>query len=289
MRNLKKKSAEKAQKQTPAQPVALTVLIGDTHCFSQFGLCPENFEDQNGFAYAPRSETLRDTWQCWLDATGPRLEALTRGDPFNIIFMGDMIEGNHHRTLEIGSPDEGLHLKMAEQVLRPIRDKARKAFMIRGTECHTKNYEHVLGEALRCERDPETGLFCFDTLFLEQYGCLIMAKHHMPTSGREWTAASGLGIHAAQGQLSRQRVAHPVPKVIISAHRHVPGVFDAQGVMVVCTPSWQRMTRHAHKVVPMSVSTIGMIVLDWRGRRWGDEPGHHKFFYPPKAPTILQG
>jgi len=251
--------------------VRLLVVLSDTHTGSSIAPFPQQcISDGMLVGHGPIQEWL---WSCWTDLTERWLPDITGSEPYNVIHNGDAVEGHHHGTAQVFSPEVSHHANAACEMLRPIFAGAMKRWFIRGTGAHVGNtIESTLGKNLKCEADPSTGMHAAHHWLLKFNGSLCSFRHHMSTTGRVNLEPSGLGIHLGNEQLGCARAGHPVPQVVVRGHRHRYGLYsDGQAMFVAC-PSMQLLTDYGEKVAPAAIPTIGAWVLDARGKRPGELP-----------------
>jgi hypothetical protein len=118
------------------------------------------------------------------------------------------------------------------------------------------------------------------------HGCLVEAKHHMPVTGRAYLEASAMSIAMGNRRLNCLRAGHRVPQVFLRGHRHCGGSYsDGVGLFAV-TGAWQLLTRHGHKVVPDSLPSPTVLILDWRGKAHGELPQVHEIKFQLPQPEI---
>ena len=245
------------------------VAVGDIHCGSTWGLCPPNFAllDGPSVTLSPFQQTLWGLWNRWIEE---EIDPLPDG--YTVVFMGDATEGAHHRTTQIISPDLGDHFNCAIEVLGRIMKRAGKIYFILGTECHTHTMEAGLGRhfgAVRCPLTPAMAAWNRLDLAYDDGGdgSFIRFVHHMPTSAREWTSATGLGTNIADHQLVMAQAGASIPRVVVSGHRHKYGVYENGDSMSIAMPCWQGLTRHGHKVVPAAITKVGGVVFNFDRRK----------------------
>lgn len=262
----------------------LIVAVADIHCGSTYGLMPPGFTtlEGNEILHNPIQRWL---WQCWTDATTRWLPTILRGDPYALVVNGDAMEGNHHGTREIVSPETGDHFTAAEAVLKPLADAAEKTFLVEGTDCHVGNHEHGLAKNLKATKDPDSQKPAWPILTLIAAGCRYRFQHHISTTGRTYLEASGLGIYLGNEQLEAAKNGEPFTQVLCCAHRHRYGEFrDASGLSIVIPP-WQMLTKHGRKGVPSARTRPGIVVFDHRGLPDGSLPMTHSQTYRAPTPT----
>jgi len=238
----------------------LVFAISDLHCGSTVGLLPPRFQTLEG-QKVDQNVIQQWLWKCWLEANKWILD-LAKGQPFALIVNGDAIEGNHHRTTQIISPDIGDHIEAALQVLRPLVAKASATFIVRGTECHTGNAEIAIGKALKCRVNAENGLPIWDRLTLDVKGIRYVFRHHIGTTMRRGLAATQLSVNLAEEQLEAANADEKIPRVLVCSHRHKYGQYQDDGGICVVTPPWQGLTRFAHKVVSQARTSPGLVCFD---------------------------
>jgi len=263
------------------RPTKLLVLISDIHGGSTQSLLPPGFENHEGNPIG-QNAVQRWLWSCWL-AAQKFADEVTGDDPFALLINGDAVEGNHHRTTQVISPEIGDHIRCAEQVLEHFTKRAARTFVVRGTECHTGDAEKAIGKALGAERHPATGAHAADAWDLEIMGVRINARHHCSATSRRWLESGEYSRFLINEQAEAIRNGERPPEICIRSHRHRGGHFLDGGGLALVTPAWQALTRHAHKVVPSARTQPGIQILDWRNRGHGELPEVHWRSY--KAPA----
>lgn len=256
------------------------LLLSDLHIGSTVGLWPTGFVSNEGFTIG-QNKFQAWLWECWQDML-KWTEKVVGDATFEIVLNGDLVEGIHHRTLQVMSADVGDQTTAVMDVLGHLTGKADKIHVIKGTECHTRNDEIRIGRALNASKDPQTGQHAWDSLDIELNGCLINFAHHISTTVRPYLEASAHSIALGAMSMTRARVGKPVPSVICRAHRHRHGIWTDGNQASVITGAWQGLTRHAYKVVPDAVPQPSAIIIDARTTDKGDLPLFHQRLYTPK-------
>lgn len=267
--------------------IRLLVILSDLHAGSTVALMPPSFETLEGqtIEQSPMQKWL---WECWLKCN-KWIDGIVGKDPHALVLNGDMIEGIHHHSKQVFSPDTNDHVEAAIHILRDRATKAASSFVIRGTECHTSNTEIVIGKALKLAVNEDTGLPAWDKLFLDVAGVRCVFQHHITTSVRPWTEGTGLASQAASEKLEAIDNDEIAPRVICCAHRHKYGQFSNGRTLTIVSPPWQMLTRHGHKVVGHARTKPGAYILDWRGVENGSLPKVHEILFNaphPKAITL---
>lgn len=254
----------------------INLIVSDTHCGSDVGLLPEHVEltdgQTTGYGKNPWQKWL---WQTWLETSEKMLKAIGK-DPFILTLTGDLIEGVHHRATEIVAVKLMDHLAIARAALKELVERAEKVHVIRGTECHTNDFESIFAADIGSKK-------AHDFLQYSINGVLIDARHHMPVTGRLHLEASALGIIAANNRSNAVRAGHKPARVFLRGHRHVAGHYSDGESLVICTGAWQGLTRHGKKVVSDSIPRPSMCLLDFRQTAKGELPmPRHIVCNPPQ-------
>jgi hypothetical protein len=239
------------------------LFVGDNHVGSVHAQMPRDCVtlEGNKILPGPRQAFIMDLWDKFMEW----VVYVKGNDRMAVVFMGDHMEGAHHGTKEIWSPDPSDHTAMAERLLAPLADLCEKRAMLFGTECHTHNAEAKLAWALGCAPDPHTGKTAWEELDLniEGHG-KFRCTHHIGTSSREWTASTPPTAALSQARLACVDADHTPPKSMAAGHRHRMDLIRTPGGGIsFSTPSWQGLTRHGRKVVTHSRSGVGSIIMDF--------------------------
>ena len=231
------------------------LCLSDLHCGSTVSLFPPNFKTSEGYLVGHNSLTGW-IWECWRDVLRYTRE-LAKTHKVNVLVNGDLIEGDHHHTVEIWSRDMADHADAAYQSLYPLAEIAERFVVVRGTECHTEKYETGIAEALGGE--------CYANWEETIGGTRVRVFHHMPATAKESSKANGLGTELANQQLAACRAGHQMPRLLIMAHRHVYGWYDDGDQASMATHAWQTLTRYGDRVVRSNNVHIGATLLRFDG------------------------
>jgi len=262
-------------------------LLGDLHVGGTGALMPPNFRTLQGvtLGQSPAQEFLWDCWELMLK----QLYHHVGKDAFSLVLMGDLIEGNHHRTKEIASVEESDHFRAAVHILKPLAKRAHSTFVIEGTECHTHEYETAIGEKIGARVNPETGLPVFGRLALDVCGVRMVARHHMPTSTRSYMESTPMAPMMGNEIIECTRRGETPPRVLAMAHSHKARNYTDGTHLTLVSHAWQMLTRHGRKVVPSASVRPGVWILDWRGLPNGSLPHPYEYAYqaPPQTACTL--
>lgn len=264
--------------------IDFAVVVSDLHSGSSYGLMPSSFVTKEGQKIQPNA-FQRWLLACWQDFWAFSY-ATVKGHKWAAIINGDAIEGIHHRSLEIVSPDILDHAQMAVNLLEPVAERADHIVMVEGTECHTNGSEHKIGDklkAVKCIYGGGQEARAWPQVYLEVNGCEGVIRHHIGTTTRPYLEATQLGVQMNVDRLEAVRSGRPVPSFLISAHRHQYGQFDDGCGVSVVTPPWQGLTRHGRKVVPAARTQVGGVILDFRDAGPDEPPAVLRRIYRPRV------
>ena len=255
----------------------VVMVLSDLHVGSTVGLWPKDFTSNEGNLIG-QNKFQEWLWECWEDMLVWAQKTIGK-EPFDLVLNGDLVDGIHHRTLQVMTPDVGDQTDAVRQVLGYLAETCSKLHLIKGTECHTRNDEIRLGRALGSTKDPITGQNAWDVLDLEVAGTLYNFAHHISTTARPYLEASAHSIALGSLVQARARTGKPIPKVMVRAHRHRHGIWDDGNQMSVITGAWQGLTRYGYKVVPDAVPQPSAVIFDHRNLDPGELPLVHRRVY----------
>jgi hypothetical protein len=267
------------------KPIRALVDLSDLHCGSTKALLAPGFVTLEGQDVG-QNNIQKWLWECW-QRKDDFLNDWLGSDPFALVLNGDILEGIHHGTKEIISPEMADHRRAAIQILEPLVKRAAKTFVVRGTEAHVNNHETGIGEQLGAVKNPETGLHAFDRLTLDMCGVRCVFRHHIGTSMRRGLAGSQLSLTLAEEQLEAANNSEIIPRVVGCAHRHKPGHYEDENGICFVSPAWQVLTRFGNKVVSAARCKPGVQILDWREREDGELPRFVSRYYEHPKPQAI--
>lgn len=219
-------------------------------------------------------------WAVWTEAL-EWVRGVVGDSPYAVLFNGDATEGVHHGGRELVCEDHSEHVGMFIECARPLCEPAARVLVVAGTECHTRNAEATIGEALGAMPCPETGRYAKDKWRFRVKGCPCVARHHIGTSARSYTWATQLGVQINEERTNALAEGVEPPRVLYAGHRHTAGVTNNGTCAAVTTPSWQALTRHGNKVVPAASPHFGLVIADHRVVREGELPEFRMFKQSP--------
>lgn len=253
------------------------MLLSDLHVGSTVGLWPKDFVSNEGNPIG-QNRFQEWLWECWEDMLCWAQRTIG-DDKFDLVVNGDLVDGIHHKTLQVMTPDPGDQTTAVKQVLGFLAETCNNLHIIKGTEVHTRNDEVRIGYALGGTQNPENAQHAWDTLDLTAHGCLYNFAHHISVTSRTYLEAGAHSIALGNLTHSRARCGKPVPKVMCRGHRHRHGIWEDGNQTSVITGAWQGLTRFGYKVVPDAVPQPSAVIFDHRGLEEGDSPLIHRRVY----------
>lgn len=260
------------------------VVVSDLHCGCKMGLCPaKGAKLDSGGRYMP-SRLQRVVWGWWREFWNEWVPQVCRDEPFDVCVNGDSLEGVHHGATTQISHDLEDQSKVAYEVLKPIREKAEKFYMIRGTEAHVGPSgveEERLARTLNACPDEE-GHYARYELWKRvgnEQGPLCHIMHHIGTSGRAAYESSGPQAELVAEYTEAAQLGKAPPDFVIRSHRHrfikIINPSRRHEAASIVTPAWQLKTPFVFKVAGGRISQpqIGGIVI-----RQGDEEFYSRHF-----------
>lgn len=266
-------------------PIRAVVVLSDLHCGSTKALLPPGFVTLEGNE-VDQNVAQEWLWECWIRANN-FIDSTIGKSPFALVLNGDLLEGIHHGTKEIISPEMADHRRACMDTIQPLAKRAAKVFVVRGTEAHVNNHEAGIGEQLNAVKNPELGIHAFDRLTLDVHGTRCVFRHHIGTTTQRGLAGTAMSRQLEQEQVEAACNGEIVPRVLVCSHRHVPGSYRTDSGLCMITPAWQILTRFSHKVVSQARCKPGVQILDWRNFGLGELPQiHEKYFATPQPSAI---
>lgn len=272
------------------------IVVSDTHAGCRLGLCPPGPQPvDDGGTYHPSKFQLQ-MWALWRSFWDEWVPEVTRGEPFDLVHNGDVIDGVHHRSTTQVSQNIQDQLKIAERIMRPEVERCKASggtyYHIRGTAAHVGEsgvYEEQLAEKLGAKPN-EHGQYARWDLW-KRVGRtskrvrapLVHLLHHIGTTGSAAHEASAVNAELTAEYVEAARWGHEPPDYIVRSHRHRSIAVDldsAKGyAAAIVTPAWQGRTPFVYKIpgARLAEPQFGGILI-----RQGDE----EHFYRRKVWTI---
>jgi hypothetical protein len=256
------------------------LVFSDTHIGSTIGLWPKGVVSESGHKLEP-NKFQEWLWECWQDMLKWARER-TKGGDVTVVFNGDIIEGIHHKTVEIMSANLSDQYTAADMVFSPLKDTGARFYMVRGTRCHSGSAEITVGRKLGAVVDDATGQPAWDYLKLNINGCVTSFAHHCSTSSRKHLQATQHSVMISDENQRAAEIGHTPARVVCRAHRHEFGIFDNGRTMSCVTGPWQGLTEYGHKVVPGAIPAPAAIVLEYEPQCWLPK-SDYAIYWPKEA------
>lgn len=142
-----------------------------------------------------------------------------------IMLMGDVIDGNHHQTHQITTPNEAEQALAFVEIMKWVNERVNftagqdKLIVIEGTESHTRDNEEVIAQMLPAEKF-KGGDSCIPFLEIEIQGKLCWFYHHGVQAGYSWTAGQSLYNYLRKIYVDRRMNVLRPPDLIVTADKH---------------------------------------------------------------------
>lgn len=268
-------------------------VVSDLHCGSTVGLCgPEEITWDDGGHYAPGPEQGW-LWKNWV-AFWQQVKEIKGRDHLGILCNGDLVDGDHHGTIQIISRDQQVQLHILKECFAPVLAlKPTLAAVVRGTEAHVgkgaaveEGFARWLKEKGVAVPKSSTGMYSHWHFHGEILGSTIDAAHHGRMGQRPWTKSGVVGNLAAQIVMEAANEGRTPPTLAFRSHYHTHfDTHDAFVTRLIQTPAFQLHTAYAHKVVPEVLSDIGGIIVVFEtGRR----PVVETVVFKPSRPQTVR-
>ena len=254
------------------------IVVSDLHCGCRLGLCtkdPVPLDDGGEYHPSALQQTVWGWWHEFWDEWVPRA---CRDEPFDIVVNGDALDGVHHGAVTQISHNLEDQAKLALAILKPVRDRCEKFYMIRGTEAHvgkSGQEEERLARELEAIPD-EAGRHARYELWKRVGTALCHIMHHISPSGRAAYETSAVQAELIAEFAEAGQSREEPPDFVVRSHRHryikVDNPTSRGGAFGIVTPGWQLKTPFVFKIAGGRISQpqFGGILI-----RQGDEE-----FYP---------
>ena len=246
------------------------MVVSDLHCGSRLGLAPSSIRLDDGGTYVP-SEAQQTLKKWWDEFWGEFVPTATKGEPYDVVCNGDVVEGVPHGSVAHFSAIMDEHCQAAVDLLRPVvsHKNCVAYWHVRGTEAHvgkSAELEERVARELGAVKS-RTGQYARWELWKKLGPHLIHFLHHVGTTGSAAHEASAVNAELTALLTESARWNEKTPDALCRSHRHraievrVPGPRGWR--FAVVTPAWQLRTPFAFKVPGARVSSpqIGGLVI----------------------------
>lgn len=228
------------------------VVVSDLHVGCELALMPKDgYTSDNGNHKppSPMQQKLHAWWEefwAWADKE--------TGGNYNVVVNGDAIDGVHHNSVSQWSHNLDHQRGAAVELLRPIRERAKKLFIIRGTEAHTGQSacnEESIARELKADRISRDGTYSHWQLFYHHDDLLVHFAHEIGVSMSPFSKSSALQRELVYGYINSGRWGDKPPDVYVRSHKHECSVVGepSESGMTWCwvTSPWQLGTPYMQK------------------------------------------
>jgi len=261
------------------------VVVSDTHCGSKLGLCaPGVLLDEGNRAELNSGQKV--LWRWWLAFWQDWVPHATRGERFDVVINGDLVEGVPRGTVALISSNPADQERIALETMAPVKKALERVsgrlFVIRGTEAHagmSAADEERIARTLGAVPD-EDGRYARWSLWMMVGSGLVHCMHHIGTTSSSHHEASAVDAELKAEYVEAGRTGLRPPDVVVRSHRHrwievrVPKTCRSEHVTFatcVVTPGWQLKTPFAWRAAGSRITMpqIGGILV-----RQGDNELH---------------
>jgi len=259
------------------------VVVSDTHAGCRLGLCPPSAIPLDDGGTYRASAFQAQMWALWREFFDVWIPQVTRGEPYDLVHNGDVIDGVHHNSTTQVSQNIEDQLTIAELILRPEVDRCRALggtyYHIRGTAAHVGQssvWEEMLAKRLGAKPNAQGQHARYD-LWKRVGRCLVHLMHHVGTTSSAAHEASAVNAELTAEYVEAARWRREPPDYVVRSHRHRSIAVDldsAKGyAAAIVTPGWQGKTPFAWKVAGARISEPqfgGLVIRD------GDEEHYYR-------------
>jgi len=199
------------------------IVIGDTHIGCKMGLMhPDGAETDEGTLVKPSALGLK-LWNIWEWFWEEWVPNVTRGEPYDLIHMGDAIDGVHHNSTTQWSHNLADQRRHAIKILSPVVARAHRYYHIRGTEAHvgqSATEEEQLAKALGAQPNEYGNYARWELWKMVGRDTLCHFTHHIGTTSSATHESSALEAEMSAALIEAGRWGRRPPDIIVRAHRH---------------------------------------------------------------------
>jgi len=236
------------------------IVISDIHCGCGLALCPPKIKLDSG-STVKYSKLQEKIWWMWKSFWNEWVPMVTKGDPYIVVFNGDAIDGCHHNAKTQITQNLADQIKIAYEILAPVRENAERYFHLRGTESHvgqSGEFEEELADRLEAEPD-ELGNYARWELWMQMKKARIHFSHHIGSTGSSAYESTAVFKEMVEAFNEAGRWDERPPDIVVRSHRHRQfetriATNNGYGISLV-TPAWQLKTPLVHRIPQGRAST----------------------------------
>ncbi len=227
------------------------VVVSDLHLGCGLAIMPRDGVqvDGNNFVFpSPIQQKLNDWWDefwQWVDSECP--------NGFDLCINGDLVDGMHHHNATHWTANLNVQDKAAISLLEGPFAKARRKFVVRGTETHvgqSGQHEEAIAERLGADKSAD-GTWSHWEIYYRLGRHLVHLTHHIGTTSSPFAESGALNREMVHGYVEAGRWKDDPPAMYIRSHRHTCGVYGhpSQHGMTwsVTSPAWQLKTPYGYR------------------------------------------
>ena len=254
------------------------VVVSDLHVGSTLGLCKPVVYLDDGQEY--RANRLQqEAWDYWTNVFWKQVwQNKKKGIKTVVVANGDLVDSQHHGTVQVFSSSIMDHINHAAEILDPIREKADAFFVTRGTPAHVMASgaadEQIARQikATKANGNPG-GVRSSYHLKLNIDGVLFDIAHQGPNPGyRMWTRGNTVRAFVRTIVLDALVTGNRPPDALVRSHVHSKVHETCRDYGHVCeayiTPAFQWKTEYAHQIASHeSIADVGGLIVTISGGR----------------------
>lgn len=217
-----------ASRKNKAAAYDLIVGLGDTHCGSTTGLFSSSEMKFRHGAISP-SDIQRTLHKRWIETAQEAKRELAGAGRMILVLNGDLVDGDHHDTLELVTRDEG---EQAEIFLAALKEwKAAAGYnptrdltiVLRGTDGRNTHGHPATSDWIAKSLGAMDGVAHL-RVDARIRGQLVQITHHPPVGvgGRVWTKKNAAQSWLRSYMLELSSRGKELPALIWTSHAHVP-------------------------------------------------------------------
>jgi len=231
----------------------MILIVGDLHAGDKFSVCPPTVELLDGPTYQA-SLLQQHIYKHWAYCVEEWLPYVSGGKKFDVIFMGDVIEGIHHRATHQVSHNIVDHHAIFMLLVNMFIKKVNKIYIVRGTEAHdsvSNNEVEKLGRYL--DSYHANGNYTHYEINYLLGDKKINCMHHISVGNRSNSELTALAaeVHELMNECTKWNVMPPDCVIRGHRHRHARLAFPKENghieAFVSCV--WQAKTPFAYKTL----------------------------------------
>ena len=254
----------------------LIVSLSDMHSGSNRSLFPDwevytepTASDEGDDETHPMTGSLKQK-QIFkhFDQCAEQVKKLSANKRLIVVHNGDAIEGIHHTTIQVMSPNVKDHVKIHIELMEYFLQKCGfspkrgdELHYVSGTESHT-NYD----EMKITKHFDHINAKYYDELKMTVNGKTVWYTHHGGSAGDGASEGDGYRNWLKRIYFNNLKQSKKQPDIIFTGHVHKPiytsYVQDYHTIHGVILPSWQMKTRYAYRAAPFQRNDIGMTMTE---------------------------